>query len=331
MIKMDSKRLLEIIAKFSSAKIFVVGDLMLDEFIWGKVSRISPEAPIPVVKVNSETAIPGGAGNVAVNLTSLGAKAKLSGVIGSDPEAKTLKKKLKERGVAVSGIVVDRTKPTTLKRRIIADNQQVVRMDREIARELQPEFTEKIIDYSRNVMPGINGIVISDYGKGVVTKKLIDMLRKFKKDGFPIAADPKTSHFDRYNRVTVITPNKHEVEEAQNTVIENEKTLIKAGRNLLKKLMCNAILITRGEEGMSLFERSGPITHIPTVAREVYDVTGAGDTVTSTFALSLACGATMKEAAIISNCAAGVVVGKLGTSTVTRDELTVMLEKVTTG
>ncbi len=326
---MVRKKLQKIIERFSSAKILVVGDIMLDEFVWGKVSRISPEAPIPVVEVSSETAVPGGAGNVAVNVGSLGADVNLAGVIGDDAEARILKRELKVRGVVSSGLIVDKSRPTTLKRRIIADNQQVVRMDREEVREVNTALCEKIIDYCRSVISDVNGIIISDYGKGAVTKKLVRELRKLKKKGhLPIAVDPKTGHFDRYSWVTVITPNRHEVEESQHVLIENEKMLIEAGRNLLRELGCSAILITRGEEGMSLFEKNGSITHVPAVAREVYDVTGAGDTVTSTLALSLSCGATMKEAAIISNYAAAVVVGKRGTATVTRDELLAVLEKV---
>ncbi len=325
---MAKKKLREIIERFSSARILTVGDLMLDEFVWGKVSRISPEAPIPVVRVISETAIPGGAANVAANLSSLGADVNLTGIIGDDVEARILKRELRVRGVASSGLIVDKSRPTTLKRRIIADNQQVVRMDREEVGEIHTALIEKIIDYCMSVIPDVDGIVISDYGKGAVTKKLVQELRKFKEGKhLPIAVDPKTSHFGTYSWVAVITPNKREVEENQHMLIENEKMLVKAGRNLLRELGCSAILITRGEGGMSLFEKNGSITHIPTVAREVYDVTGAGDTVTCTLALSLSCGATMKEAAIISNYAAGVVVGKRGTATVTREELLTILER----
>ena len=321
------KRLHEIIERFPSAKIFVVGDLMLDEFVWGKVSRISAEAPIPVVEVRSETAIPGGAANVAVNLSSLGAEVGLTGVVGDDAEARVLRRELKVRGVAGSGLIVDKTRPTALKRRIVADNQQVVRMDREETREIQTVVLQKIIDYCRSVIPDVNGIIISDYGKGVVTKKLVRELRKLRGRNSPIAVDPKVGHFDWYRWVTVITPNTHEVGENQHVMIQNEKMLMQAGRNLLRELGCSAVLITRGEKGMSLFEKNAPTTHIPTVARQVYDVTGAGDTVTSALTLCLSCGATMKEAALISNYAAGVVVGKRGTATVNRDELLAILEK----
>ena len=323
---MAKKRLREIVELFLSAKILVVGDVMLDEFVWGKVSRISPEAPIPVVKVSSETAIPGGAANVAANLSSLGAEVSLAGIIGNDVEARILKRELKARGVASRGLIVDKSRPTTLKRRIVADNQQVVRMDREKVGEIHAALVEKIIGYCRNVISHVGGIVVSDYGKGVITQRIIQELRKFKRKKYlPIAVDPKTGHFDRYSWVTVIAPNKREVEESQRVLIENEKMLVKAGRNLLRKLECSAILITRGEEGMSLFEKNGSITHIPTAAREVYDVTGAGDTVTSALTLSLSCGATIKEAAMISNHAAGVVVSKRGTATVSREELLAIL------
>lgn len=325
---MADKKLREIVERFDSVKILVVGDVMLDEFVWGQVSRISPEAPIPVVRVVSETAIPGGAGNVAANVSSLGANVHLTGIVGNDVEARILKKELKLRGVTGSGLIVDNGRPTILKRRIIADNQQVVRMDREETGKIHAGIIEKIVDYCRSIISGVDGIVISDYGKGVVAKLVVRELLKFGRERhLPIAVDPKTRHFDRYSRVTIITPNKREVEENRHVLIENKKMLVKAGRNLLRELGCSAVLITRGEEGMSLFEKDGSITHIPAVAREVYDVTGAGDTVTCVLTLSLSCGATMREAAVISNYAAAVVVGKRGTAAVTRDELIDMLER----
>ncbi len=323
--KVDLFKLREIISHFTQAKILVVGDLMLDQFEWGRVSRISPEAPIPVVSVSSETSVPGGAANVAVNLSSLGADVYLSGVVGEDIEAGILKRELRARNVSVGGLIVDKLRLTTLKRRIIADGQQVVRMDREVGTEIRPVIAWKILNYCKSVLSGINGIIISDYGKGVITKKLARELQKFRKKGLPVAVDPKTNHFDRYKWVSVITPNRCEVEQYQHVVIENEKVLVREGKNLLRVLGCEAILITRGEEGMSLFEKNGSVTHIPTVAREVYDVTGAGDTVTGAITLSLACGASMREAAVISNYAAGVVVGKRGTGTVSREELLNML------
>ena len=320
--KPDVVKFRKIIEGFSDVKILVVGDLMLDEFVWGKVSRISPEAPIPVVKASSETCVPGGAANVAVNLSSMGAKVFLSGVIGKDNEGRVLKRELKSRKAAISGIIEDKDRPTTLKRRIIAHNQQVVRMDREVTRQVNTGVLDKIVGYCKNVISAVDGVVISDYGKGVVSEKLVRELRKLiKVRNLPVAVDPKTSRFSIYKWVTVITPNCREVEQNQQIEIDSERTLVIAGRKLLQDLDCEAVLITRGEDGMSLFESGGDVTHIPAVAREVYDVTGAGDTVTSVLVLSLACGASMKEAAMISNYAAGVVVGKRGTAAVHNEEL----------
>lgn len=318
----DIKKLRKIIEGFSDVKILVVGDLMLDEFVWGKVSRISPEAPIPVVKVSSETCVPGGAANVAVNLSSMGAKVFLSGVIGKDNEGRMLKRELKSRKVPLSGIIEEEDRHTTLKRRIIADNQQVVRMDRENTKQINTGILNKIAGYCKSVISVVDGVIISDYGKGVVSERLVLELRKLiKVRNLPVAVDPKTSRFSIYKWVTVITPNCREVEQNQKIEIDSNKTLVIAGRKLLQELGCRAILITRGEDGMSLFESGGGVTHIPAAAREVYDVTGAGDTVTSVLALSLACGASMKDAAIISNYAAGVVVGKRGTAAVYSEEL----------
>ena len=322
----DLEHLRQIVKAFPNVRILVVGDVMLDEFVWGKVSRISPEAPIPVVRVSSETCVPGGAANVAANLSNLGASVELAGVIGKDIEARTLKKELKLRNVRCGGLVAESGRTTTLKRRIIADSQQVVRMDREAAEKITAKTMERLLDYCRKIISNVDGIIISDYGKGVVTKKLVRELRKLKgKRNLPVAVDPKTSHFDIYRWVTVITPNCSEVEQNQHFVIDTDRRLLNAGRRLVKSLACDAILITRGEEGMSLFERSGAVTHIPTVAREVYDVTGAGDTVTGVLTLSLACGASMREAAVISNYAAGVVVGKRGTALLNREELMGMI------
>jgi D-beta-D-heptose 7-phosphate kinase/D-beta-D-heptose 1-phosphate adenosyltransferase len=252
---------------------------------------------------------------------------ELAGVVGKDIEARTLKRELKLKNVRCGGLVAESDRATTLKRRIIADSQQVVRMDREAAGKIAVKTLGRLLDYCGKMISNVDGIIISDYGKGVVTRKLVQELRRLKgKRNLPVAVDPKTSRFDIYRWVTVITPNRSEVEQNQHFAIDTDKMLLKAGRRLVKSLACSAVLITRGEEGMSLFERNGAVTHIPTVAREVYDVTGAGDTVTGVLTLSLACGASMREAAVISNYAAGVVVGKRGTAVLNREELMRMIQ-----
>ncbi len=307
--------------RFKDTGILVIGDLMVDRYVWGKVKRISPEAPVPVVEVSNENLLPGGAANVANNLISLGCKVFISGVIGKDEMGRRLMQMLEEKGVKTEGIIVDDNRPTTIKTRIIAHNQQVVRFDREVMSEINRSTLSSILTHVRNCLPHIKGIIISDYCKGVITKtlmrKLLEMvdLKRF------IAVDPKIGHFDYYKGVSLITPNINEASSGSGVEITDEKTLVTAGKSLIEKLRCKAVLITRGEEGMTLFEDNGKVTHIPTFAKEVYDVTGAGDTVIATFTLSHCAGAPLKDAAIYANHAAGVVVGEVGTAVINRNEL----------
>ncbi|MBI4471963.1 MAG: D-glycero-beta-D-manno-heptose-7-phosphate kinase [Acidobacteria bacterium] len=300
--------------------IIVVGDVMLDEFIWGKVRRISPEAPVPVVEVVNETYGLGGSGNVAANIHALGGTAIPIGIIGKDAASERLTGLLQKSGIEVSGLIHD-DRPTTLKTRIIAHNQQVVRADRESRKALSPDMNAQLAQHFFQRLPEAHAIIVSDYDKGVANRELLSqILPKAKSAGIPVFLDPKVHHADYYRPVTVITPNQREAELLTGLAIENDGVLEQAGRKLIERFECAYALITRGEEGMSLFSAAGS-RHLPTFAREVFDVTGAGDTVIATLALAHAGGASMEEAAILANHAAGIVVGKVGTATVSRHEL----------
>jgi len=321
--KKDIKRLTAYVDRFSAARVLVVGDIVLDHYIWGKVSRISPEAPVPVVDVTRESLLLGGATNVVNNIHSLGGLVSVCGVIGQDAAGKQLLHLLHEQGIRTEGLIVDSARPTTIKTRVIAHSQQVVRFDRETKERIGRDTHHRIFDYvGKQLSEGLDAIVLSDYCKGVVTSGLVwDIVRLAKKHKVIVAVDPKVSHFGMYSGVTILTPNITEASIGANMEIDNEQSLLKAGKLLLKRLKCDAVLITRGEQGMSLFDRIGRVTHIPTVAREVFDVTGAGDTVISTLTLAMASGASMVDAARISNYAAGIVVGVVGTSIVKPEEL----------
>jgi rfaE bifunctional protein kinase chain/domain len=322
MMALARARAEQLTARFAGRRIVVLGDLMLDEFIWGRVRRISPEAPVPVVEVERQTLVLGGAGNVASNLVALGARPAPLGVVGSDINAERMCAAFHDIGVASDGIVVDPSRATTLKTRIIAHNQQVVRADRESRAPISTAIEEIIIAHFAGALDAADAVVVSDYNKGLLTPRVLsETLAAGRARNIPVCLDPKMRSFAGYQPVTVITPNHQEAAEAAGLAIEDEASLIEAGRRLLGAMDCRAMLITRGEEGMALFTDGGEVTLIPTVAREVYDVTGAGDTVIATLALALAAGASFAEAAILANHAAGVVVGKVGTATVTRDEL----------
>ena len=322
MAELTRERAKQITAAFADKRIVVLGDLMLDEFIWGKVRRISPEAPVPVVEVERQTLALGGAGNVASNLVALGGNPMTLGVIGDDLNASRLKSAFEALGAPTSGLVMDRSRPTTLKTRIIAHSQQVVRADHESKAGLPEVVEAAVIDAFKAGIDKADGVVVSDYNKGVLTHRVLEsVLGLARARGIPVCLDPKLRNFEYYQPVTVITPNSREAFEAAGISSDTAEGVIEAGRKILASIDCRAVLITRGEEGMSLFTDDGCITHIPTVAREVYDVTGAGDTVLATLGLALVSGATVAEAAILANHAAGVVVGKLGTATVSRDEL----------
>ncbi len=326
MVKQDKAGLKRAVANFRRAKILVVGDLILDEFIWGAVSRISPEAPVPVVWVNSESFMPGGAANAANNIHALGAQAYICGVIGSDERGRVLTDELRRKNIDVEGIIIDNERPTTLKTRVIAHHQQVVRIDREKVEEIDDNIIGQIITFLREKICEVEAVLIEDYGKGVVVPRLlqevVSLAQKHKKI---ITVDPKENHFSFYRNVTLITPNHYEAARATGKEIKSEKDLEEAGRTLLAKQDCQAVLITLGENGMCLFENKRQSLHIPTVCQEVFDVSGAGDTVVAAATVALASGASMPEAAYLSNYAAGIVVGKVGVTVATQEEL---LEKL---
>jgi D-beta-D-heptose 7-phosphate kinase/D-beta-D-heptose 1-phosphate adenosyltransferase len=312
----------QLTGKFEGSRLIVLGDVMLDEFIWGKVRRISPEAPVPVVEIERETVALGGAGNVTSNLAALGARPLQLGVVGADSDAGRLRNAFELLGAPSHGLVVDGQRPTTLKTRIIAQHQQVVRADRESRVPLAAETENKLVELFKAEIDSADALVVSDYGKGLLTPRLLkSVLGAAQRRGFPVILDPKSRSFAHYQPVTVITPNHHEAAQAAGLEIDGESAVVEAGRRILGTIDCKAVLITRGEEGMSLFTSDGAVSHIPTVAREVYDVTGAGDTVLAVMGLALVAGASLEEAAILANHAAGVVVGKLGTATVSCREL----------
>jgi D-glycero-beta-D-manno-heptose-7-phosphate kinase len=307
----------------AGAPLLVIGDLMVDRFIRGAVHRLSPEAPVPVVDVQEERSMPGGAGNVASNIAALGGNVSLISVIGPDADGDHLLSSLRERRVSVDDIVRDDARPTILKTRIIAGHQQVVRFDRENRAPLSHEVLGRLLARTKALLPKVKGVIVSDYGKGVVStallKTLLPLARRLKKF---VTVDPKVEHFQRYRGVDCITPNLKEAAEGMRALPpKTDEDVDALGRQILKRLKCRTVLITRSERGMSLYDASGKTTHIASQAQEVFDVTGAGDTVISVFSLALAGGCSFPEAAVISNAAAGVVVGKLGTATVDMAEL----------
>jgi D-beta-D-heptose 7-phosphate kinase/D-beta-D-heptose 1-phosphate adenosyltransferase len=300
----------------------VIGDLMLDRYIWGQVRRISPEAPVPVVHIMRESVSPGGAGNVATNVHALGGQVVACGIIGRDHDGRRLLRELTAQGVNVAGVVTDGASMTISKTRIIAHNQQVVRLDREPHEARNSQGQAKIRTFVQKHLGDFDVIVVSDYGKGVVDAELLALLAELRKRcPFVYLIDPKQRNFAHYRGASLVKPNKEEAGLATGTDIHDESALLQAGAHLLELWQAEAVLVSRGEEGMSLFKRSGRVQHFPTTAHEVFDVTGAGDTVLATCAVALGAGASFEEATILANHAAGVVVGKVGTATVTPREL----------
>lgn len=309
-------QLQSIVGKFNGRRLLVLGDLMLDHYLWGRCERISPEAPVPVVEVQKETSSLGGAGNVAANLSALGAEPVLVGLVGEDARAQQLFDAFAARGVDTRAIVRDSTRPTTMKTRIIAHSQQVVRADWESRADVAGEALDALLEKIERELPRCHALVVSDYGKGVVTRAVLERsLALARARKLPVAVDPKESHIDAYRGVSILTPNQNEASWVMGQRVTDEASLLSVGWGLQKRLDAECALITRGADGMSLFEKSGRYTHLPTVAREVYDVTGAGDTVVSVVALALAAGADYPEACYLANHAAGVVIRELGTAT----------------
>ena len=321
----SQKRLKNIVGRFNKARIMVIGDIMLDEYIWGKVTRISPEAPVPIVNVHRETSMPGGAANVARNISSLGANASSLGVVGNDIYGKYLVKLLKEENVDIKGIVKSSRGKTIIKTRIIAHSQQVVRIDRENDVLNNNNSFSKLTNYIKKNIKDVDGVIIEDYGKGLITQKLVYFLIDIcNENNKPLIVDPKKGHFMDYSGATTLTPNLEEALAVAGREYDGEynpEVIDEIGDIILDKWGLKSILITLGEHGMCLFEKGKHPFKIPTMAKEIFDVSGAGDTVVGVFITALASGASMKEASVLSNMAAGIVVGKVGTALVTRKEL----------
>lgn len=326
---MSPNRLQSLLKRFPQNPILVVGDVMLDQFLWGKVSRISPEAPVPVVEITRESYFPGGAANVARNLRALGAPVKVLGVLGDDFAGEELRDLLEQQGIETHGLIIDPNRPTTLKTRIVAHHQQVVRFDREKSEKISPITERKVLEYYNSHLDNVAAVIFEDYGKGVLSQRLLDaMSRRARQRRAITTADPNPRHPLRYCGLTAITPNRAEAFAAAKMPyaepvdeVLRDAALMKAGQRLLRQWRPRNLLITLGEHGMCLFCPGKRPHHIPTVAQEVFDVSGAGDTVIATLTLALAAGATPLEAAEISNHAAGVVVGKIGTATCSPQEL----------
>ena len=315
--KKKIKGLSALIDGFHKKKVLVLGDLILDRYIWGKVRRISPEAPVPVVDVLYDNFMLGGAANVANNIVSLGGRATVMGICGTDGAGQVLKDLLEKAGI--EAVLIEDQRPTSVKTRVIAHNQQVVRFDMESRDHLTGKELEFMLSALDRQVRDCDAIIVSDYKKGVVSAQMMRRLLKAAKGKF-VAVDPKVGHFHLYKGVSLITPNLLEAAEGSAVAIKDEATLLKAGRTLLGKLHAGSVLVTRSEEGMSLFTPSG-VKHFPTAAIKVFDVTGAGDTVIAAFSLAHAAGATMEEAAVIANHAAGLVVAQVGTAAATPETL----------
>lgn len=327
--KLSIERVKKMLARASRARIVVLGDVMLDRFLWGSVKRISPEAPVPIVDFERESSIPGGAANVARNLADVKVVTELFGVTGEDDAAKELKGLLTENRIGCTGLLATQSRMTAVKTRIVAHRQQVVRVDRETRGDVDEETIRRLFASLEKALVGADALILGDYAKGVITQPLLDRLKKLcRVRGLWLSLDPKPSHKLDLSNLSLITPNRKEAFELAGMQDEGHADspskdlgLLRVADKLLNDLKPAVLLITLGEQGLLLCQRNQKPFHIPTVAREVFDVSGAGDTVIAFFTLAIALGASPVEAAIFSNHAAGVVVGKLGTATVTPKEL----------
>ncbi len=315
-------RLIKTIERFNSVKILVLGDLMVDHYVFGETTRISPEAPVPVVDVISETFKLGGSANVANNILSLGGTVFPTGIVGADKNGSWLINEFKTHGGDVSGIIVDNNRPTTTKMRILVGHHQLLRVDYESREAVDSAYANQILNYIRNNINDIDCIVISDYDKGLITKNIIEALVNLKQEkGTKIIVDPKIEHFLDYKGVSIIKTNINNARKVLKMKVKGETGIRRIASKLLAEFECDTVIITLGKDGLSLLKEDGQYVHIPALARAVYDITGAGDTVTAALALSTSTNASIVESALISNVAAAIKVGKVGTSIVTQDEL----------
>lgn len=322
------KQLQKLLSPDSKMKVLVIGDLMLDEYIWGSVDRISPEAPVQVVEARSENYVPGGAANVANNLVALGHDVYIVGAVGNDHKGNMLTDMLQQEDINCEGIKILKHRPTINKIRVIAHNQQILRIDREVKGALSEKVEQEIIDYIDSIIPAVDGIICSDYLKGLLTNNVLKaIITSSKKHNKLVFVDPKGKDFFKYRGANVLTPNEHEVELASIESGKDNYELTKAAKKIMDMLRLDSLLVTRGKDGMCLFESGKEPIHIPTEAKEVYDVTGAGDTVIATFATAALSGLNFEDAAKIANKAAGIVVGKVGTAVIHKEDIKNILQE----
>lgn len=321
MLKFDKNSLIKLIKKFSQQKILVVGDLMLDKYLWCAIERISPEAPVPIALVKKESCALGGAANVANNLVSLGARVDLVGLVGDDSDGRYLFKQLQKRNILLAGSLIDPARPTIVKKRVMCDTHQSLRIDYEDSRSINLKDEKKILNYIVKKMPGIKVLIFSDYAKGLISPKLAQSIIKLaKQKKVKVLADPTPSTFNKFKNSYLIKPNKKEAESIAEEKIKDDYSNLKSVAAKIKNKLNSNLVITLGEDGIAIFDGK-KISLIPTVAKEVYDVSGAGDTAIATLALGLASGASLEEATMLGNYSAGIVVSKLGTATCSQEEL----------
>jgi rfaE bifunctional protein kinase chain/domain len=321
--KFSPNALIDQLPGFNDVPVLVIGDIMLDEYFIGDAQRISPEAPVPVVLVKDEQTLIGGAGNVARNIKTLGGKPCLIGAYGDGHNSKKLQQAIRAAGLQTRLLTLP-GRPATTKSRILARGQQILRIDHEDVAPLNASETDVLLGYIEECWPSQRVVILSDYNKGVINKRLMEgilALKQYHKNPVYILVDPKPENLTLYPKVDLITPNTKETGEGAALPVRNKEEIIQAGLLLRKKTRCRALLTTLGSDGMALFQSKNKITHIPTLAKQVYDVTGAGDTVIGTIGLALAAGIPLLESCILANYAAGIVVGKSGSATITQDEI----------
>ena len=322
MLELTELKVNSLLKSFKNKKVLILGDLMLDRYFMGQVSRLSPEAPVPIVEIEEEYSRLGGAANVGNNIKALGGIPYLVGIVGEDNIGKELLNIVAGQGLPTEGILSDSSRPTTVKTRVIAHNQHVVRTDREVRNELNSEVANRIKNVISKIISEVDAIIIEDYNKGLITKEIIDfVVNKAKNHDKIISVDPKFDHFFDYKDVTVFKPNRREAEEVLGIRMNSKEQVVEAANSLFDELNCRCLMITLGEQGMAIFNHDRDVTFVPTRARKVHDVSGAGDTVISTVTLSLSSGATFEEAATLANFAAGSVCGEIGIVPITPESL----------